>query len=1287
MLHTPGQGHAKKGDPASRFLSMDSEEHEGSTMAPPAFSLLSSSDAPPPPSANAEGESSHAQIHGVAQLKVDGDDDAQKLYKAMKGLGTDEDAIFQVLAGKSTDQLRAIRSAFKGLAQAELETWLQSELGGGDFKRAMAYLQPAIPIYDRLQLHYSIWGDNEGAMVEIIKTADQKALDEARRDSRVRDFLYGNLDHDEMYAVSMILWPEQRLDNVVQLIKDSKSIWGDDEQAVYMAVMDLGPAERKRLWEEHRSIFSFLGGYQDKDGDIKDQTEFGRLRKMLLGSAADMLKAGMEAATDGLGTSDELVKKLTTSAKESLDAEGRIKAQLDKGVNAEGQPLSPEHRLLLEKELAKLGGVGENILKAPSTEEGSFLSLLLGDVSQGEFEQFSQEMGVDDFVRAKQMILAAPGFWNDDEDAIHRALASIQNPDLRKRLWEDSEVQVALKDAFNETELTHAAHYRDGDTYAVSLQKLKACDGFFDDDEAGAFNILLGMSPDDRKRLNEERPADFLEIYDDLTADEKLAVEEILTTGRLSADKALKYAGGGAGTDEDFINKTLDRMDQATRFQIRVGYALASGHAVPETLVSKDEQEAARAAYEQLRSTLEGELGTDDLNIAMDHALGAPTLNEYTQDGGWEMMMFIMNQRVMEKGEGHSGGFGDWFVGLYSETGGISDEVETAARSAYLLALQNGEISQEELAIMGFLEQEFSQKHQEYVDAADTVADIASTVAAVVVAAIAILATGGTDAPAVVPALAAYLGISETAAAAIVVGGASGMAKLVTKEAIGGEHNDMGATGAQDFAVGTVDGMMMVLTGGVAKSLQLSFFRMIGVKGAQLTTEMTIATLRATEIGVSQMGKRFAVGGIRAGIEGMLSGAAGELVFTAMDEETWRRGIWNTITAFGSALMRGMAMGGAAGFLTGGIMESLSSIRGSAKAKNLFNRLVDSGFGMERMDRLNLEQISLVAEIDKAIDLDDWATVEAKLQTLAGKMEPGEFERMRRGLLAGKGPQRENPLELAGQYKYGGKYMRQVDSNPAIWEDAKWVREGGEAVTDEGPKAIIEGVRKELLSSNRDVKIARRSLQKFGVELSDADVQSIKYYLFGEDTAISMNRENYTAWRRLTAGGGENATLDDARFLVHENHEIHRMRELGKGIKFDPTGRAGNMSRSQFQHHFNQLYEVAHKEALEAEYKFLAGKLEELTGERYSIGLLAVADCNRLRDGVPPLYNRIDPEDFIHNRPNVDGLPLHRHPAFASWEQRAQELVHISAGLAKQLNLPREVPLFQLVAAIKRLKG
>jgi hypothetical protein len=77
---------------------------------------------------------------------------AAQLQQAMQGLGTDEEAIFAALTGRTEAEREAIRLAYKTLTNRELESDLRDELSGTELEEALrlfqqGYLAPEDEIY------------------------------------------------------------------------------------------------------------------------------------------------------------------------------------------------------------------------------------------------------------------------------------------------------------------------------------------------------------------------------------------------------------------------------------------------------------------------------------------------------------------------------------------------------------------------------------------------------------------------------------------------------------------------------------------------------------------------------------------------------------------------------------------------------------------------------------------------------------------------------------------------------------------------------------------------------------------------------------------------------------------------------------------------------------------------------------------------------------------------------------------------------------------------------------
>ncbi|KAM4033037.1 annexin A7 isoform 2-T2 [Anomaloglossus baeobatrachus] len=95
--------------------------------------------------------------------------DAEKLRKAMKGFGTDEQAIIDVVSNRSNDQRQKIKAAFKTAYGKDLIKDLKSELSGHVEELIIALFMPPT-YYDAWSLYNAMKGagTKEGVLIEIL---------------------------------------------------------------------------------------------------------------------------------------------------------------------------------------------------------------------------------------------------------------------------------------------------------------------------------------------------------------------------------------------------------------------------------------------------------------------------------------------------------------------------------------------------------------------------------------------------------------------------------------------------------------------------------------------------------------------------------------------------------------------------------------------------------------------------------------------------------------------------------------------------------------------------------------------------------------------------------------------------------------------------------------------------------------------------------------------------------------------------------------------------------------
>ncbi|XP_074837940.1 annexin A4 [Carettochelys insculpta] len=116
-------------------------------------------------------------------------EDAQKLRKAMKGLGTDEDAIIDILVNRCMSQRQEILITYKSTIGRDLIGDLKSELSG-NFEKVIIGLMTSITLYDVQELKRAMKGagTDEGCLIEILAS---RSGDEIRRINETYKSQYG----------------------------------------------------------------------------------------------------------------------------------------------------------------------------------------------------------------------------------------------------------------------------------------------------------------------------------------------------------------------------------------------------------------------------------------------------------------------------------------------------------------------------------------------------------------------------------------------------------------------------------------------------------------------------------------------------------------------------------------------------------------------------------------------------------------------------------------------------------------------------------------------------------------------------------------------------------------------------------------------------------------------------------------------------------------------------------------------------------------------------------------
>lgn len=123
-------------------------------------------------------------------------EDAHKLRKAMKGIGTDEDAIIDILVRCSVSQRQEVNIAYKTSVGRDLIGDLKSELTG-NFEDVIVGMMTPLTLYDVRELKKAMKGagTDEGCLTEILAS---RSTEEMRRINETYKLEYGKSLEDDI---------------------------------------------------------------------------------------------------------------------------------------------------------------------------------------------------------------------------------------------------------------------------------------------------------------------------------------------------------------------------------------------------------------------------------------------------------------------------------------------------------------------------------------------------------------------------------------------------------------------------------------------------------------------------------------------------------------------------------------------------------------------------------------------------------------------------------------------------------------------------------------------------------------------------------------------------------------------------------------------------------------------------------------------------------------------------------------------------------------------------------
>ncbi|XP_048053604.1 annexin A5b [Megalobrama amblycephala] len=257
--------------------------------------------------------------------------DAEVLYKAMKGLGTDEDAILQLLTARSNAQRQEIKAAFKTLHGKDLVDNLKSELGGKFESLIVALMTPPI-MFEVTCLRDAIKGagTDEKVLIEILASRSANEINEIKslykrehNDDLEEDVTGDTAGHFKRMLVVLLQASRQQgiQEGLIQsdaqaLFAAGEQKYGTDEGQFITILGNRSSAHLRRVFEEYRKLSGF-----EIEESIQRETS-GTLQEVLLAvvkcarSVPGYFAESLYGAMKGAGTDDQTLIRIMVSRSE-----------------------------------------------------------------------------------------------------------------------------------------------------------------------------------------------------------------------------------------------------------------------------------------------------------------------------------------------------------------------------------------------------------------------------------------------------------------------------------------------------------------------------------------------------------------------------------------------------------------------------------------------------------------------------------------------------------------------------------------------------------------------------------------------------------------------------------------------------------------------------------------------------------------------------------------------------------------------------------------------------------
>lgn len=319
---------AKTGQPQAKAGPSEAKPGQSQVQTKPAQTQGQTAAKPGQPEAKAQPQAKP----GPAKPQFDASKTASGLHKAMHGglfgAGTDEDAIFKALEGRSPDEIKQIRAHYKEHYKRDLDADFKSEMSGKDLSRTQSLMKGDSAAANATALRQAMGGlgTDEKAVFSTLdgksaKEREQIAAEYKKQTGRtLQADLKGDLSGSDLDRANALLKGDTAKSDAAKL-RGAMAGLGTDEASIMKTLEGKSAKEREAIVNNYKKMYG-----TDLSKALKSELSGSQLTEAKALLAGDTVKADaakLRTAMAGMGTDEDAINAVFAGK----SAEERAKIQ------------------------------------------------------------------------------------------------------------------------------------------------------------------------------------------------------------------------------------------------------------------------------------------------------------------------------------------------------------------------------------------------------------------------------------------------------------------------------------------------------------------------------------------------------------------------------------------------------------------------------------------------------------------------------------------------------------------------------------------------------------------------------------------------------------------------------------------------------------------------------------------------------------------------------------------------------------------------------------------------